>query len=99
MTWDNVDPSCMLCDMDKRTKWYYEDDLIVVADTLGSNPHPFIVLKEHKREAEEYEKGYMKATAKQLFGECELEYRGRMVPDHYHCHIVQRGRDIDLSKE
>lgn len=101
MTWHNVQDDCMLCEMDKRTKWYYEDDVVVLADTLGPNPHPFVVLKSHDAEATVWEKGYITAIAKATFPDRELslDYRGGLVPDHYHIHIVFEDGDVDLSGE
>ncbi len=98
MSWNNVQDDCMLCEMDKRTEWYYENEHLVVAEKLGGGP--FVVWKEHKEELHPQEAGYVEGVVNVFFGEdVELKVMMNIVEDHWHSHILGGEFDPDLSGE
>lgn len=94
--WSNVHDECMLCEMEKRTKWYLETDDFVIAEKLSGGP--FIVLKDHEEELSDEEWEDAEETVGLLYDDFSLDVRMGMVPDHWHAHIVRDG-SIDLSGE
>jgi|APHM01.1.fsa_nt_gi hypothetical protein len=85
-TWSNVHDDCMLCEMNKRTKWYLETKRFVVAEKL--NGGPFVVLKEHRDTLTPSEWDQMEHIVGLLFDEFEIDIRMNLVPDHWHGHIL-----------
>lgn len=84
--WEDPDENCMLCHMDQRTHWYYEDERIVIADAL--NGHPFVVMKRHDESCPDELIEHAHEVAKEVFGEHEFDTRMHAIPDHFHTHIV-----------
>lgn len=97
MVWDNVDKTCILCEMEKLTKWYKETDDFLVAEKLSGGP--FIVIKEHKEEINEDELDDAHNLVSDLFGKHEFTVRMNLVEDHWHAHISTQDIEQDLSNE
>lgn len=99
--WQNADDNCMLCQMEEKTHWYTENDFCVVADTLGRNPHPFVVSKRHGAEPTQLELEQMRETVENTFPDRDftLDVRMGMVPNHFHAHVVFEDDSVDLSDE
>jgi hypothetical protein len=77
----------MLCEMDKRTEWYYETPWFVVAEKLGGGP--FIVSKRHTEELTQGERQAAEGTVAQVFGrDFELRVLMNIVEDHWHAHVI-----------
>lgn len=78
---------CDLCILEKKTKWYYEDERVVVCDCLSCKV-PMIVLREHTVRVTPETIAYLVKIAQQVFGEnIELRTQQRTVLDHLHWHI------------
>lgn len=96
--WSNVQNDCMLCEMEKKTKWYIETPDFVVAEKLGGGP--FIVSKTHQKELSDEESEKMRHLVELLFGkDAETRVIMGMCPNHYHAHIIADDLDVDLSHE
>lgn len=86
MTWSNVHDSCPLCEMEPKTHWYYEDDLVVVADAVTTG-EPFVVWKGHTESLSRALREHVASVVEDLFGDHQLTVRMNMVEDHWHAHI------------
>lgn len=89
MTWENVQQDCMLCEMEERTKWYYEDENVVIAEKLTGGP--FVVWKEHKEELAEEERKYVEKKVREFAGsDYTLAVLMNICEHHWHAHIGQK---------
>jgi len=91
---------CELCDLERKTRWYYESEAFVVCDCLTCNV-PMIVLRQHglpmglvylERRAFE--------ICRNLFGDDFIDFRTtqQKVKEHWHWHVVLReGGKYDRS--
>ncbi len=95
--WENVQPNCMLCRMEKKTEWHIETPNFVIADTLTGNP--FIVSKRHETSLSEPRREKAEHLVSCLYDEFELDVRMNMVTDHWHAHITISNSNTDLSNE
>jgi len=95
--WENVQPDCMLCEMDRRTEWYLETPEWVVAEKLGGGP--FVVSKKHQESLSDEEWDHMEHVVGICFDEFEIDVRMNLVPSHWHGHITTSNTDQDLSDE
>lgn len=96
MTWENVQPDCMLCRMEQRTHWYEETEDWVVAEKLGGGP--FVVSKEHTEELSDEQWSAMEKVVGRHFGEFEIRVLMNLVTEHWHAHIIT-DEEVDLSDE
>jgi len=89
--------SCELCNLEKKTKWYYEDDRFIICDCLTCGT-PMVVWKEHTLDCTAEERGKITEVCKRLFGERFLAFRVTMrkIPNHLHWHIIL---SPDVEKE
>ena len=78
--------TCDLCTLEKRTKWYYDDDEFVIIDCKTCNI-PMMVTKQHIMEPSPILLESMIKTAKNLFGE-DITFRKkqRKIKSHWHWH-------------
>lgn len=84
--WENVQPDCLLCEMEKRTEWYLETKDWVVAEKLGGGP--FVVYKRHQTELSDEEWKDMERVVGKVFDEeFELDVIMAHCPNHFHAHI------------
>lgn len=95
--WENVQDDCLLCEMEKRTKWYIETPDWVVAEKLQGGP--FVVYKRHKKELSDEEWERMEHIVGLIFDEFDIQVMMNLVKDHWHGHIVEPGTTRDLSTE
>lgn len=94
--WFNVHRDCMLCDMEKKTKWYLETPRLVIAEKLGGGP--FVVWKAHTKELTEEQREVVEHAVGILFDDFDIAVRMNLVEDHWHGHIVTDD-EVDLSNE
>jgi len=78
---------CDLCILDQKTRWYYEDDLIVICDCLSCRV-PMIVLRKHTVRITPKIIYHLVDVSQRVFGKnIELRTQQRNIPDHLHWHI------------
>lgn len=94
--WKNVQPDCMLCEMEKRTEWHLETRDFVIAEKLGGGP--FIVSKHHEKELSDERRDRAERLVSLCYDDFELRVLMNLVEDHWHAHIIA-DEDIDLSNE
>ena len=94
--WRNTQGDCLLCEMEKRTEWYFETKDWVVAEKLGGGP--FVVYKRHKKELSDDEWEDMERIVSYVFEDFELRVIMAHCPNHWHGHIVTTD-DPDLEGE
>ena len=82
---------CELCNLEKKTKWYYEDEHIIICDcTICKIPQ--VILKEHTMKPTRYVEMKMitKLTevAREFYGHdnFRIDTNQRKIPDHLHWH-------------
>ena len=81
--------TCPLCTLEKRTKWLYEDDTVVVliCETCGV---PMMVWREHGS-VWTYAGIYMEEIREKYFSEYVWRKQGpRKIKNHYHWHLVSK---------
>lgn len=85
---------CPLCEAERITHWYFEDEICWVADCTVCDT-PMVVWKTHGIDPSEEQLEHMlrqlSAAATERFGEdgWHLDRQMRQIPDHFHAH----GRD------
>ena len=79
---------CELCNLKKRTEWYYEDDEFIICD-CETCKIPMIVSKEHTDSVTKVTEGFIYGLVKGVF---KKKFRFRITPrkiiDHFHWHII-----------
>lgn len=79
--------NCPLCERKKLSHWYYEDDLIWVANCTFHKV-PMIILKRHSLEPNEEEWARILEVKNRLFPTLRFRsYMGR-IRDHWHDHLI-----------
>lgn len=77
-------PLCKLINGDIRTKFYYQDEKLMVVDCLTCGEgHPMIVSHHHKPEFSHAEK----MLIARLFPKKKIRWQMRQIKSHAHCHI------------
>ena len=94
--WKNVQDDCMLCEMEKRTKWHIETTEFVVAEKLGGGP--FIVSKRHEQRLSKEKWERAEHLVGLVYDDFDLRVVMGLVKDHWHAHIVTDDT-LDLSNE
>jgi len=78
---------CELCELERRTAWHYEDELIVICDCVTCGI-PMLVFRAHGPRTEEE---HLEARVKiiELYGKrlIRIRIKARKVIDHEHWHI------------
>lgn len=80
---------CELCNLEKKTEWYYEDDYFIVCDCETCKV-PMIVSKRHTlilNQEEIIDLMFLLPKFLPDWKNKTLDQRRRKVPDHWHCHI------------
>jgi len=79
---------CRLCrPIEKKTKWYYQDDKISIFD-CDRCLIPQWVWHKHQKSLAKEEILYARNKCRELFGG-DIEFRGpRNILDHYHEHVI-----------
>jgi len=80
-----MEPSCDLCRAERKSRWYYEDDLCWIADCIVCGV-PMAVLKRHTPTPTPEEKAHLAAKLLAL-GNGFMDDAMRRIPDHYHVHL------------
>lgn len=81
---------CPLCKAEKKTRWYYEDNKIWVAD-CESCGLPMVVLKAHRQSIPPSEIASIKKLLEEIVFKEPIKFRGymRRYPNHWHDHILE----------
>lgn len=94
--WRNVQHDCPLCEMEKKTEWYFETKDWVIAEKLGGGP--MIVSKRHESYISDEKWQEMERMVGYVFDDFEIRVQMNIVEDHWHGHIVT-DESVDLSDE
>lgn len=82
---------CLLCEIEKKTRWLYESDKIIICDCMTCNI-PMVVVRRHTMKLKADELVEITTACKELFGgDYEFRKDQRKIPDHLHWHVVKRG--------
>lgn len=84
---------CELCNLEKKTKWYYEDENYIICDCLTCRPTTLMVVsKDHnfKVEVDTFHHAVLFGIVKGVVGGERFTFRKerRKVKDHFHWHII-----------
>lgn len=81
--------TCELCNLEKKTKWFYDDAFLIVCNCLSCKI-PMVVWREHKMDLTHHDLQHMKLICDNLFGKDKYEVRAeqRKIRDHFHIHII-----------
>jgi len=82
---------CLLCDMERKTHWYFENEKWIVCDCLTCGiGNPMIVRKKHgfKEDPGDFDEAWK--ICKELFGEKFVGFRKTMrsIKTHLHWHLL-----------
>ncbi len=77
---------CDLCNLKKKTHWYYEDEYFVVCDCIQCNV-PLIVLKRHDIELTPDESKRLLKLLVKFAERKRVSFVRRTIKDHWHMHI------------
>lgn len=78
---------CPLCNLERRTYWYYEDKIIVICDCETCKV-PMVVLRRHTLTPTRKEMEHLIRVVGNEFGVYSFRTRCSTVHDHFHYHIV-----------
>ena len=80
---------CGLCNLDRKSTWYYEDDEFIICNCITCKI-PMIVSKDHNRVIGTLDGLYLKGLVKGVFHGKNFSFRKeqRKVKDHWHWHII-----------
>ena len=80
---------CDLCTLEKKTKWHYESEKIVICNCMTCKT-PMVLLKRHTMSPTQEELDEIKKACDEWFGEGEYKFRieQRRIPDHMHWHLI-----------
>ncbi len=90
-----MDDECLLCQAEKITEWFHEDDLCWIAEcTICATP--MVVWKAHDPRPPEHVKAELHARLKSVWdanfdGDHYVDDNMRRIPDHYHAHARPEG--------
>lgn len=77
---------CDLCNLKRRTHWYYEDEYFVVCDCIKCNVK-MIVLKRHDIELTPDESKRLINLLTKFAERKRVSFVRRSIHDHWHMHI------------
>ena len=87
--------TCDLCDAQRLTRWYHEDDVCWVADCEICDV-PMVVWRSHGTDPPADVLAHMTAAlgrvARERFGEFYVDAFRRNIPDHWHAHGRPNGK-------
>jgi len=81
--------NCPFCPpIEKKTKWYYEDDKVVILDCDTCHV-PMLVLKRHGEVPSPGERAELLRLCEKVFNR-KVMFRGfmRRYPSHWHEHLI-----------
>lgn len=88
--------NCDLCNLEKKTKWYYEDEKIVICDCTTCKI-PMVVLRKHTMKPTENDIEHICSIARKLFGDVMFRVDQRRIRDHLHWHLIQKENKDPVS--
>ncbi len=77
---------CDLCNLKKKTAWFYEDELFVVCRCITCNV-PMIVLRRHDTELTPEESKRLIKLLTRFAERQRISFVRRSIKDHWHMHI------------
>jgi len=77
---------CPLCNLEKKTHWYFENDKYIICDCLTCKV-PMFVWKDHDIFPTVQERIEMCSDGKRRFPDKEPRLLRRQIPDHFHFHM------------
>lgn len=77
---------CPLCEAERITKWYYEDDICWIADCVVCGV-PMVVWKNHGRHPNQLEMRHMIRKLIDHGGAGRVDASMRQIADHWHAHL------------
>lgn len=89
------DPACLLCQAEKVTQWFYEDDECWIAECDQCDT-PMVVWRHHGMPDDataERLRNRLGEIAIKVYGEGGYWFDGimRNIPNHFHCHVRPAG--------
>ena len=95
-----LENKCELCNLEKKTKWYFEDDKWIICDCLTCGI-PMLIYKKHTMEIPAKDLSYIFHLLrynfddpKRLFGrefnKITFRMSQRKIKDHFHIHFMLR---------
>lgn len=82
---------CQLCDLQKKTKWFYEDDKWIICECKTCN-RAMIVYKKHTMFVPIADWFAIFNQITSLFGnQITLRFEQRKIKNHFHIHIYEGG--------
>ena len=83
----NQHSDCELCNLSKKTKWYYEDEKWVICECKTCH-RPMVVYKKHTMFIPFRDWFAIHGEIIRLFGsEVTLRFKQRKIKNHFHIHI------------
>jgi len=80
---------CDLCEAKKITKWYYESDLMWIADCKSCGI-PMCVYKVHTQHVPIMDMDLMVTRVCKIFGnKVKLRFQAKKILNHFHFHIYR----------
>lgn len=78
---------CELCKLERRSKWHYEDDLVIICDCVTCGI-PMLVFKTHgPRTQEEHLDARIEIVEQYGKRLIKIRTKARKIIDHEHWHI------------
>lgn len=79
---------CELCNINKKTKWYYTNEDWVICDCITCEA-PMVVYKEHTMNINLNELIQILRIIRDKFDNAELRMSQRRIKNHFHFHILE----------
>lgn len=76
---------CPLCNLKKKTHWYYENELFIICDCLSCKV-PMYVWKDHDNFPTVQQRIMMYTDANQRFSGRSISLLRRSIKNHFHFH-------------
>ena len=81
-----IEMKCPLCNLEKKTRWYFENDKYVICNCLTCKV-PMYVWKDHDIFPTTEERIQMYSDAQKRFPGKKLRLLRRKIPQHFHFHV------------
>ena len=78
---------CQLCNLEKLTKWYFENEKWIICDCITCQI-PMAVYRKHTMKIPIQDMIDILSIIDREFGEISLRIEQRKIKDHFHFHIV-----------
>ncbi len=77
---------CRLCDLEQKTKWFYEDELFIICNCMTCQCK-MIVLKRHDTKLTLEESNRLLKLLIKFAENRRVSFVRRTIPNHWHMHI------------